>query len=136
MNRIFEELSQSVVFAPQAVATATLKTTDFVDMSQNDEVCFLLATGALASGKKLTVQVFANDAASVANAEKVAEAEFVAQAAMDCAAAVVSCRPRAEHGRYLCLKFKHDAGADVVCAVTAAGKVGFRPAGKGWTLVV
>ena len=55
MNRICEEVQYLDVFAPQAVATATKKTSTFVDTAGADSVEFLIYTGALTSGKKLTV---------------------------------------------------------------------------------
>ena len=57
MNRICEEVQYLDVFAPQAVATATKKTSTFVDTAGADSVEFLIYTGALTSGKKLTVGV-------------------------------------------------------------------------------
>lgn len=65
MNRICEEVQYLDVFAPQAVATATKKTSTFVDTAGADSVEFLIYTGALTSGKKLTVGVtFQHDAGS------------------------------------------------------------------------
>ena len=51
MNRICEEVQYLDVFAPQAVATATKKTSTFVDTAGADSVEFLIYTGALTSGK-------------------------------------------------------------------------------------
>lgn len=136
MKRIFEELARGIVFAPQAVATATQKTSGFVAASETGEVEFLLATGPVASGKKLTVEVYAADDEAGAGAVKVADAVFTADKAMSEALVTVSCKPHAEHGAYLGVKFKHDTGADLVCAVVAASRVDFLPAENGWTLAV
>ena len=63
MKRIVEELTYSVVLAPQEVASATPKTSTFADAQSVPEIEFLVATGALAKGKKLKVEVYTSDEA-------------------------------------------------------------------------
>lgn len=137
MKRICEELSHTCVLAPQAVATDTLKTTDFVDVSNVPEVEFLISTGALASGQHLTVVVYTADAADGADAVKAGEeAVFAAATDLSSALAVVSYKTAAASGRYVGVAFKHDAGANVVCGVTASARCRELPAANGWTLKV
>lgn len=135
-NRILEALSCSCVLAPQSVAASTQTATSYVDASQAEELAFVVTTGALASGKKLTVGVYAAAASDGTGAEKIGEAVFTASDALTSAQAVVSCRPRAEHGRYIGLKIQHDAAAAVICAANVFGAVSYLPAAHGWTLVV
>lgn len=136
MNRIFEALAHSCVFAPQSVDAVTAKTTDYVDVSGADEVEFLLSTGALGAGKSVTVEVLTSKSADGTGAVKVAEAEFADEVGGDPALAVISFRPTALHDRYVAVKFQHDAVAAVSCAVTVSAKVGHLPAVTGMTLVV
>ena len=136
MKRICEELARTCVFAPQAVTTATLKTTDFVDVSNVPEVEFLISTGALSSGKKLTVGVYTSDTAAGSNAVKVDEVVFTAESALTSVLMTASYKIAAAGGRYAGVKFKHDAGADVICGVTASVRCRELPAANGWTMKV
>ena len=78
MNRICEEVQYLDVFAPQAVATATKKTSTFVDTAGADSVEFLIYTGALTSGKKLTVGVQTSANAGGSSPEEAEEMVFTA----------------------------------------------------------
>lgn len=135
MRRLTEELLNVVALAPQDVATATLTTTGFVDLSGVPEVTFLISTGALAKGKKLTVQLVASDVAAGTGAVQIAEQVFTADDALTGGAvAAVSYKPAAANGRYAAIKFKHDAGSDVSCAVTAMLRQRMLPAENGWAV--
>lgn len=136
MNRICEALSHQVAFAPQAVATVTEKAGDYLSVSGLSEVEFLVSTGALATGKTLTVGLYAADDAAGTNAVKVDEKAFIASEDMASALAVVSARVTADRGGYYAVKFQHDAGADVICAVTMSGVVHYLPADNDWALKV
>lgn len=136
MKRICEELSRTCVLAPQAVATATPKTTDFVDVSNVPEVEFLISTGALASGKKLTVGIYTADSADGANAVKAGETVFTAVSALTSALVTASYKTSASGGRYVGVKFEHDAAAAVVCSITASVRCRELPAANGWTMKV
>ena len=72
----------AIAMAPKAVASATLTTTGFVDVSGVPEVTFLIATGALTKGKKLTVQLVASDVAEGTGAVQIAEQAFTAEEAL------------------------------------------------------
>lgn len=134
MKRLTEELNHIAVYAPQEVAAATLATTDFVDVSGVPEVSFAIATGALAKGTKLTVQLVTSEVAAGTDAVKVAEQVFAAEAAVTAGLAVISYEPTALHGRYVGIKFKHDAAAAVICGVTASLRQGEIPAKNGFVL--
>lgn len=135
MKRLTEELLNTVVLAPQAVSTATLTTTGFVDVSGVPEATFLIATGALTKGKKLTVQLVATDVAAGTGAVQIAEQVFTAEEALTGGAvAAVSYKPVAANGRYVGIKFKHDAGSDVSCAVTAMLRQRMIPADNSWAV--
>ena len=136
MKRLTETLKQIVAMAPKAVSTATLTTSSFVDVSCVPEVAFSIATGALAKGKTLTVQLVASDVEAGTGAVKVAEQVFTASDSLTAGLAVVSYKPTALNGRYVGVKFKHDAGADVICGVTAALRQMEHPAENDWVLQV
>ena len=135
MNRICEEVQFLGVFAPQEVATATEKTSAFVDASGADVVEFLIYTGALSSGKKLTVGIHTSAEASGGSPEKVGDAEFTVSGA-EPGLAVVSYRVQGGRGRYVGVSFQHDADAGVDCAVVAVVRPAYRPPEDGWKLVV
>ena len=46
----------------------------------------------------------------------------------------VSYKPKAADGRYIGVKFQHNAAADVICGVTAAAADNYRPAQNSWVL--
>ena len=135
MNRICEEVQYLDVFAPQAVATATKKTSNFVDASGADVVEFLIHTGALESGKKLTVGIHTSADASGSSPNKVGDVVFTAADAAP-GLAVVSYCVQGNRDRYVGVSFQHDAAEAVICAVTAAVRPMHRPAENGWQLVV
>lgn len=133
--RLNDAYLSAVAMAPKAVASATLTTTGFVDVSGVPEVTFLIATGALTKGKKLTVQLVASDVAEGTGAVQIAEQVFTAEEALTGGAiAVVSYLPAAANGRYVGIKFKHDAGSDVSCAVTAMLRQRMIPAENSWSV--
>lgn len=134
MNRLTEELKSVSVYAPKAVSTASLTTTDFVDVSGIQEVVFQIAAGSLAKDKSLTVQLVASDVAAGTGAVKIAEQMFTAEALTSAPLAVVSYKPSALHGRYIGIKFKHDAGSDVICGVTAQLRQREIPAENSWVM--
>lgn len=136
MKRLTETLKHMVVLAPQSVATATLTSSAFMDVSCVPEVAFSVATGALAKDKSLTVQLVASDAPDGAGAVKVAEQVFTAGDALTAGLAVVSYKPSTLHGRYVAVKFQHDAGSAVTCGVTAALRQREHPAENAWVLQV
>ena len=134
MNRLTEELKLVSVYAPKAVTTATLTTTDFVDASGVPEIMFQIAAGSLAKGKSLTVQLVASDVEAGTGAVKIAEQVFTAEELTSAPLAVVSYIPSALHGRYIGIKFKHDAGSDVICGVTAQLRQREIPVANGWCI--
>jgi len=136
MNRICEAFAHQVAFVPQAVATATEKTSDYLSVSGFSEVEFLITTGALAAGKTLTAGIYSADDAAGTNAVKVSEKTFTVSEAMASALAVVSAKVTADRGGYYAVKFQHDADADVVCAATMSGAVHYLPADNDWKLVI
>lgn len=134
MKRLTEELQHSAIYAPQEVAANTLTTTNYVDVSGVPEVAFFIATGALAQGKKLTVQLMASNVPAGTGAVKIAEQVLIADAPLNAGLAVVSYKPSTQFGRYVGIKFKHDAAAAVVCGVTATLRQREIPAENGWTV--
>lgn len=134
MKRLIEEQKLVSVYAPKAVSTATLTTTDFVDASGVPEITFQIAAGSLAKDKSLTVQLVASDVAAGTGAVKIAEKLFTAEALNSAPLAVVSYIPSALHGRYIGIKFKHDAGSDVICGVTAQLRQREIPVENSWVI--
>lgn len=136
MKRLTEEMRLENVLAPQSVAASTLTATKFVDAAGAQEVTFLISGGALASGKKLTVQLVASDASAGTSAVTITEQVFTAGAGVTAALAAVSYRPSAEYGRYVGVKFKHDSSDAVICGATAQLRMMSAPAESGWKLEV
>ena len=106
-----------------------------MDTAGVDSVEFLIYTGALTSGKKLTVGVQTSADASGSSPEEAEETVFTASGS-DPGLAVVSYRVRGDRGRYVGVTFQHDAGAEVDCAVVAVVRPMYRPPENSWQLVV
>lgn len=136
MNRINEELVFQTAFEPQSVAASTEKTSDYIDVSGVKEIVFLVSVAPLGAGKSLTVKLLASDDSSGSDAEEVGTATFTDAEGTAPQTAVVGFRPSALSGRYMAVKFQHDAAAAVVCGVVAAANTLYLPAASGWTLVV
>ena len=136
MKRINEALVFLPVLAPQEVAASTDKTTSYVDVSGVDEIAFLVTAAALGANKGLTVSLMAASDSSGSDAEEVGKATFTDSVGTEPQLAVVTYQVSALHGRYVAVKFQHDAAAEVVCGVVAATSGLYRPAANGWTLVV
>lgn len=137
MKRIFEELAIANVFAPQSVEASTDKTTSFVDASGAKEIIFLISAGALGAGKALTVTLMASEDSKGSGATAVGDTTvFTDSVGTDPQIAVISYKVSPEHGRYVGVKFQHNAAAAVMCGVTAAAKSMYLPAGNGWTLAM
>lgn len=136
MNRINEALVFQTAFAPQSVAASTEKTSDYIDVSGVKEIVFLVSAAPLGANKSLTVTLLASDDSGGSGAEEVGTAAFTDAEGTAPQTAVVSCRPSALTGRYLAVKFQHDAAAAVVCGVVAAANTLYLPAASGWTLAV
>ncbi|MPM55556.1 hypothetical protein SDC9_102353 [bioreactor metagenome] len=82
---------------------------------------------SLPDTKSLTVALYAADSAAGANAVKLGEEVFTASGAQTKVLAIVSARVTGDRGAYYAVKFQHDAGAGVICSVTAHGRAKNRP---------
>lgn len=136
MNRIHEELVFQNVFAPQSVAASTEKTSDYIDVSGVEEIAFLISAAPLGANKSVTVTLLASGDSEGSDAEAVGTATFTDTVGTAPQTAVVSYRPNAHNGRYMAVKFQHDAAAAVVCGVVAAANTMYLPAANGWNLTV
>lgn len=136
MKRIVEELTYSVVLAPQEIATATPKASAFVDAQSVPEIEFLVATAAMSKGKKLTVEVYASKVAAGSSPVLVKAVEFTAGDGATSSLAVVDYAVNPANGRYIGVKIKHDAGAGVICGVTACARSMSLPAANTWAALV
>lgn len=119
MKRLNEELLQAAILAPQSIASATAKESAYVDVSGVPEVLFEVSTGAISSGKALTVQLLASDSADGTGAVQIAEQVFTAASDLTAAVATMSYRPTALHGRYVGVRVQQNTGAAVICCVAA-----------------
>ena len=95
----------------------------------------MIYTGALTSGKKLTVGVQTSANAGGSSPEEAEKMVFTASGSTP-GLAVVSYRVRGDRGRYVGVTFQHDAGSEVDCAVLAAVRPMYRPPENSWQLVV
>lgn len=136
MKRIVESLACLPVMAPASVNASTDTTSGYVDASGTDEVVFVVSAAPLGAGKSLTVTLLAAGDDSGSDAQELGEAVFTDAAGTEAQTAVVSYRPDPQQGRYVAVKFQHDAAAAVVCSVVALAGQLYRPAENGWTLMV
>lgn len=135
MKRISEALAFQNVLAPQSVAASTDKTTAYVDVSGVEEIVFLVSA-ALGKGKGLTVSLLASGDSGGDGAEEIGKATFTDSVGTAPQLAVVTYKVSALNGRYVAVKLRHDAAAEVACGVTAASSGLYLPAANGWTLAV
>lgn len=136
MRRLSDIYASRCVLAPVSVAAETLTASAFVDAAGVDEVCFLVSAAALAEGKHITVGVYASDDGSGAGATVCEEATFAASAetAKQPTLITLSHKPKAGEGRYLAVKFKHDAAEALLCVVSASVGTMYRPAANLWAV--
>ena len=123
--------------------TATLLTATDASGSNAEEVGEALeftdaaGTAALGAGKGVTATLLTATDASGSNAEEVGEAlEFTDAAGTEAQAVVVSYKVDPQRGRYVAVKFQHDAAAAVICSAVAAAKMTHRPAANAWTALL
>lgn len=135
MKRISEALAFQNVLAPQSVAASTDKTTAYVDVSGVEEIVFLVSA-ALGKGKGLTVSLLASGDSGGDGAQEIGKTTFTDSVGTAPQLAVVTYKVSALNGRYVAVKLRHDAAAEVVCGVTAASSGLYLPAANGWTLAV
>lgn len=135
MIRIPEELAVASVMAPASVSASTATTTEYLDAAGAAQVAFLITAAPLGAGKSLTVTLMAADDGEGSNAQELGTATFTDADGTAPQTAVVSYEVSALNGRYLAVKFQHDAAAAVICSAVALADQIYRPAG-GWTLVV
>ena len=136
MNRIYEELESSVVLAPASVNSATETTTDYVSGAKFDSIDFHVQLASLPDTKILSVALYAADDASGTNAVKVGETTFTASGALTKVLAVVSADVAGDRKPYYGVKFQHDAGSPVICAVSAHGRTIYGPAANARVLTL
>lgn len=136
MNRIYEEIETSVVMAPASVSTATETATDYVSGAKFSTIDFHVLLASLGEDKTLSVALYAADSAAGANAVKIGETTFTAAEALTKVAAIVSADVSGDRKSYYGVKFQHDAGAGVICAVTANGRTVYRPASNARVLTL
>ena len=136
MKRISEALAFQNVLAPQSVAASTDKTTAYVDVSGVEEIVFLVSAAALGKGKGLTVSLLASGDSGGDGAQEIGKTTFTDSVGTAPQLAVVTYKVSALNGRYVAVKLRHVAAAEVVCGVTAASSGLYLPAANGWTLAV
>ena len=137
MKRICESLAFVTALAPKSVSASTDPTSGYVDASGADEVCFILSAGALGAGKSLTATLMAAGDAEGSGAAAVGEAvTFTDAVGTEPQTALISYKVDPQKGRYLAVKFQHDAADAVVCGVLAAAKQVYRPAPNAWTVLM
>lgn len=135
MIRIPEALAVASVMAPASVSASTDTTTEYLDAAGAAQVAFLITAAPLGAGKSLTVTLMAAEDDEGTNAQELGTATFTDAGGTAPQTAVVSYEVSALNGRYLAVKFQHDAAAAVICSAVALADQIYRPAG-GWTLVV
>ena len=119
-NRLHEELDIRCVKAPASIATATATKSDYVDGSGVDEIAFLWSMATLASGKTMTIKIYAADDDT---GTKTAGDDAIAQAT-GCASIKVA----GDQKRFYCAEITHDAGSGVICSCVAIARPFYCPA--------
>ena len=126
-NRLHEELDIICVKAPASIATATKS--DYVDGSGRDEIDFLWSMANLASGKTMTIKVYAADDDSGTNAAVVATGTVTAGAdAIAKATGCASVKVAGDGKRFYCAEITHDSGSGVICSCVAIARPFYVPA--------
>ena len=128
-NRLHEELDIICVKAPASIATATATKSDYVDGSGRDEIAFLWSMATLASGKTMTIKVYAADDDSGTNAAVVATGTVTAGAdAIANATGCASVKVPGDGKRFYCAEITHDSGSGVICSCVAIARPFYCPA--------
>ena len=135
MNRIMEGMKAEVACVPISLAATTDSTPIYISAAKKRQLAFVVTTGALASGKKLTVAVYGATDASGTGATKIGEKAFTAAGTMTSAVAVVDVKPQSAYSHYG-VKFQHDSAAAVVCSAVALADAMYLPADNDWALTV
>lgn len=133
MNRIHEELEYNVAIIPVQQAAGGNTTSAYIDTTEYLAMDFVVEHGALAAGKKLTVEVLHAPEADGASAAAIisAKKEVIAPTGgLVSGTVVVSIRPRAEYGKCFAIKVTNDAAAAVPVSALALGRVKHLPAGN------
>ena len=119
MNRLYERMAMSVALAPVSQEAAGDSTTAYIDASTLRSLDFVVAHGALAAGKKLTVEVLNADNSQGTGAETIATAAYTAPAGgWTNGMLVVSVETSGARGRYYAVKIANDAASAVPLSVT------------------
>ena len=119
MNRLYERMAMSVALAPVSQAAAGNSTTAYVDASTLRSLDFVVAHGALAAGKKLTVEVLNADNNQGTGAKTIATAEYTAPTGgWTDGMIVVSVDAAGTRDRYYAVKITNDAASAVLLSVT------------------
>lgn len=131
MNRIREELENKVAIVPVSQTAGGNTTSAYIDACGYNALDFVISHGALAAGKKITVQLYhAADTSGTGAAEiEGAKHEFASPTGgVTSGIITISIRPQAGWGSYFAVKVTNDAAAAVLIAATAHGRVKLLPA--------
>ncbi|HHW24368.1 MAG TPA: hypothetical protein GXX22_02795 [Clostridiales bacterium] len=127
--RINEEIEALVALAPKSQEAGGSDTSAFVDAQDYTEVEFVTVVGALAAGKKVTVELYGGHDATGAGAVKLGEQALVAGAGgLGSGVVRISARVTANRGRYYAVKVSSDSAEPLNIAVLALGRVTHRHA--------
>lgn len=116
MNRIKEEIEVTGIIAPVAQAAAGNTTGTYVEMPKLGAPDFVVRFGALAVGKKITVELFQADDATGTNAAEIAAYETIhtAPTGGDTEGTVIlSVTPADVSKKFVTVKVTNDAAAAV-----------------------
>lgn len=130
MIRAYELYDFRLACAPVSLATATASTPIWLDAENAYEAAVSVAHAQIASGKKLTVELYESDASDGTGAEKVGSAEKTFTAAE---AGVYTVSHRREPGckRYIGVKVTQDTDAAVILSATVLLDCPGKPSGDG-----
>ncbi len=137
MNRICERVKSEVVLAPVSQAAAGNSTSSYVYGQEKKTIDFIVAFGALAAGKKLTLELLNASSADGTAAETIKTVSLTAPTdGWTSGCHVVSVPVKGDLGGYYALKVTNDAAAAVLIGIVAQYEPRFTPDLVDCTLVM
>lgn len=127
-HRINEEIKFVPLFAPASQAAgAALTAGEYVSVSGFKEVEVIISAGSLASGKKVTVEVYDSDDSSGTGAKKIAEGGITGDSSSSYVL-VIPVDITASVNNYLSIKIGNDSASAVGVSAVAACRRNYLPA--------
>lgn len=136
MNRLHEELGQSMAIVPQSIAASGNAISSYLAAQDVLEMDFRVLLGAVAASKTATVEVYGATAAAGTGATKIGTIEIAGgDAGIASAQVVVSINPVKEYSHYAVKVVNGSAVAAVLAAAVLLTRPRYYPV-DGQTVIV